>query len=116
MSVVIVHNRIKDGYRRAGLSLSKGENRFETLSAAQLAALKGDPRLSVVEADKDGSKGLHQERADNETHKVVDGVSPANLTVEQLKTKLAELNIEFKASANKAELVALLEQALKGVE
>ncbi|UXN35500.1 HI1506-related protein [Avibacterium paragallinarum] len=115
--IIIVKNRIKEGYRRAGLALAKGDNRFspESLTPAQLAALQADLRLSVVLETHEGGhpKGLSGNGEDNKTQSEMDNqLVPANLTVEQLKTKLSELAIEFKASSKKEELVALLEAAL----
>lgn len=116
--IIIVKNRIKEGYRRAGLALAKGDNRFspESLTPAQLAALHADPRLSVVletVENNGGSEGVSGNSADNQTESEMDNqLVSANLTVEQLKTKLSELAIEFKASSKKEELVALLEAAL----
>ncbi len=39
------------GYRRAGLELAQGKNEFDAdaLTDAQLAALKADPRLTVMD-------------------------------------------------------------------
>lgn len=116
--IIIVKNRIKEGYRRAGLALAKGDNRFspESLTPAQLAALHVDPRLSVVletVENNGGSEGVSGNSADNQTESEMDNqLVSANLTVEQLKTKLSELAIEFKASSKKEELVALLEAAI----
>ncbi|TID15841.1 hypothetical protein JO83_10510 [Avibacterium paragallinarum] len=117
-NLIIVKNRIKEGYRRAGIALAKGDNRFsqEHLTQSQLDALNADPRLSVVletVENNGGDKGVSGNGTDNKTESEVDNqLVPANLTVEQLKTKLSELAIEFKASSKKEELVALLEAAL----
>lgn len=117
-NLILVKNRIKEGYRRAGIVLAKGDNRFaqESLTPAQLAALKADLRLSVVlEAveNNGGDKGVSGNGTDNQTESEVDNqLVPADLTVEQLKAKLTELGIAFKSSSKKDELVALLENAL----
>ncbi len=52
-TAVIVTCLAHSGYRRAGVGLAKGENRFEadTFTEAQLAQLSADPRLKVVAAD-----------------------------------------------------------------
>lgn len=48
---LLVINHGHDGYRRAGITLAKGENTLDSaaVSAAQLQALIADPRLAVLE-------------------------------------------------------------------
>ncbi|MCE7638384.1 HI1506-related protein [Vibrio fluvialis] len=48
--IIIVKNAAHAGYRRAGLALQEGENRFDKakVTDAQLAQLKADPRLAVT--------------------------------------------------------------------
>ena len=116
-NLIIVKNRIKEGYRRAGLVLAKGDNRFEqhTLTQSQLAALNADPRLSVVLETREGGrqKGLSGNGENNKNQSDMGNqLVSADLTVDQLKAKLSELGIEFKASSKKDELVALLENSL----
>lgn len=117
--IIIVKNRLKDGYRRAGIALSKGDNTFseEELTPSQLHALQNDPRLSVVLGAVEnygGGEGLSGNGTGNKTESEMDDkLVPANLTIEQLKAKLTDLHVEFTANAKKAELVALLESALK---
>ncbi|WP_233115149.1 HI1506-related protein [Aggregatibacter actinomycetemcomitans] len=132
---ITVQNRIKSGYCRAGRILPLGESTLSELSAAQVAALQNDPRLVVgqaepmQEADTDGNpkpvvetqhgaaQQVAQQANEADTPKTVDdGALPAdlnNLTVEQLKTKLSERGVQFAANAVKADLVALLADALK---
>lgn len=116
--IIIVKNRLKDGYRRAGIALSKGDNTFSEneLTPSQLHALQNDPRLSVVLdsiGDNGGSQGLSGNGANSKTESELDNqLVPTNLTVDQLKAKLSELGIEFKTSSKKDELVALLENNL----
>lgn len=124
MYLVVVQNRIRHGYRRAGLALVEGENRLENVSESALLQLKADPRLAVIsmeempaQSDQNSSKGLSQHSPDDGGKSNLDGgVVPANLTVEQLKAKLTELGVEFKSDALKAELVALLTAVLKPKE
>lgn len=47
---VVVHNKIKDGYRRAGFELQKGANLLMDVTAEQVAQLKADPRLTFGSA------------------------------------------------------------------
>lgn len=116
---VLVQNRIKDGYRRAGLSLHKGDNVFENLNATQIAALKGDARLVVKEITAtDGEKsgeGLSEGDADRDEEKSVrEDPLPTDLntlTVEQLKNALLERGKTFDGNAKKADLIALLSEA-----
>ncbi|ACX83532.1 hypothetical protein D11S_2181 [Aggregatibacter actinomycetemcomitans D11S-1] len=131
---ITVQNRIKSGYCRAGHILPLGESTLSELSAAQVAALQNDPRLVVgqaepmQEADTDGNPtpageaqdGAAQQVAQDangaDTAKSADDALPAdlnNLTVEQLKAKLSERGVQFAANAVKADLVALLADALK---
>ncbi|WP_308569912.1 HI1506-related protein [uncultured Haemophilus sp.] len=118
-SCVVVQNRLKDGYRRAGLSLHKGDNVFENLSATQIAALKGDARLVVKEITAtDGEKsgeGLSKGNANRDEEKSIrEEPLPADLntlTVEQLKNALRERGKTFDGNAKKADLIALLNGA-----
>lgn len=117
----VVQNKIKDGYRRAGISLAKGENVLPSITETQLKQLQADPRLVVTQTEQaslqEGNKGLSQHSPDDGGKSNLDGgVVPANLTVEQLKAKLTELGVEFKSDALKAELVALLTAVLKPKE
>lgn len=117
----VVQNKIKDGYRRAGISLAKGENVLPSITETQLKQLQADPRLVVTQTEQaslqEGNKGLSQHSPNDDKKSNLDGgVVPANLTVEQLKAKLTELGVEFKSDALKAELVALLTTALKSKE
>ncbi|EGV05661.1 SAP domain protein [Haemophilus pittmaniae HK 85] len=118
-SCVVVQNRLKDGYRRAGLSLHKGDNVFENLSATQIAALKGDARLVVKEitandAEKSG-EGLSEDNANRDEEKSIrEDPLPTDLntlTVEQLKNALRERGRTFDGNAKKADLIALLNGA-----
>ena len=113
---VLVQNRIKDGYRRAGLSLHKGDNVFENLSEMQIATLKGDARLVVKEitatdGEKSG-KGLSEGDEDRDEEKSVrEDPLPTDLntlTVEQLKEALRERGKTFDGNAKKADLIVLL--------
>lgn len=113
---VVVQNRIKEGYRRAGFSFHLGENSLATVSESQLAQLKADSRLVVqVTEQKDGQKGdeglSDKPTSGDKSESVRDGALPADLTAltaEQLKAMLTERGIEFKKSATKAELITLL--------
>ena len=113
---ILVKNRVKDGYRRAGLALAKGDNQLDNITDAQLAQLQADARLSVVVSDATPNGGNNQKLPENNQggdtpQTVVNSVLPANLTVDQIKDKLTALNIQFNNKAVKAELVALLEAA-----
>ena len=118
---VVVHNKVQDGYRRAGVALQKGPNLLMDITQAQIDQFKSDPRLVFDSQDPmptepldDGlPKRLPENGESDETqHSLDGGLLPADLTVEQLKAKLAELGVEFAGSAKKADLVALLEAAL----
>lgn len=118
MFVVLVANKVADGYRRAGFSLQKGENTL-TVTAEQLVQIKSDPRLAVLNVEpqtqtgENTPKGLSENGEGAEAQRGLDGGTlPADLTVEKLKAKLTELGVEFAGSAKKADLVALLEAAL----
>nr|DAY08772.1 MAG TPA: hypothetical protein [Caudoviricetes sp.] len=115
---VVVQNRIKEGYRRAGFSFHLGDNSLATVSASQLAQLKADPRLVVQITEtgsQDGGEGLSKEPAGGDEQKQLrTDPPPADLnsfTVEQLKAQLTEKGIAFKQSATKAELIALFAPA-----
>lgn len=117
---VVVHSKVQDGYRRAGFALQKGPNLLMDVTAAQIEQFKADSRLVFGSQDPmptepldDLSKGLSQDNSDDKAQHRVDGVLvPADLTVEQLKTKLNELNVAFAKDAKKPDLVALLETAM----
>lgn len=121
---VVVQNRVSQGYRRAGFALQKGENQLHNVTAEQLAQIEADTRLAithsapmVTEGNQMLSKGLLQDDSGTKTqHNMGNEVLPADLTVEQLKSKLTALNVPFKASSNKPDLVALLEQTLNDGE
>ena len=123
---VAVHNRIKDGYCRAGRVLPLGESTLEALTAEQVAALQGDHRLVVgtpepMEPNQEGDGKQVPQNGENgtPTKTVDDGALPADLnslTVEQLKATLTERNVQFANNAVKADLVALLADAIKPVQ
>lgn len=115
---VVVQNRIKEGYRRAGFSFHLGDNSLATVSASQLAQLKADPRLVVQITEtgsQEGGEGLSKEPADSDEQKQLRTDPPSTdlntFTVEQLKAQLTERGITFKQSATKAELIALFAPA-----
>ncbi|AAC23165.1 predicted coding region HI1506 [Haemophilus influenzae Rd KW20] len=61
---VVVQNRIKEGYRRAGFSFHLGDNSLAAVSESQLAQLKADPRLVVQITEtgsQEGGEGLSKE-------------------------------------------------------
>ncbi|AKO44808.1 HI1506-related protein [[Haemophilus] ducreyi] len=95
---VVVSNKIKHGYRRAGLCLAAGESKIEGITENQLAQLQADPRLVVKKAEpasgEKDSKRLSEngKTASTQGKQLPEGVLPADLTVEQLKVKLTELN------------------------
>lgn len=115
---VVVSNKIKHGYRRAGFSLAAGENKIEGITESQLAQLQADRRLVVKKAEptsgEKDNKGLseHSKTSSTQSKQLSESLLPADLTVDQLKAKLTELNVEFAKSAKKDELIALLENAL----
>lgn len=116
---VVVQNRIKEGYRRAGFCFHLGDNSLATVSANQLTQLKADPRLVVQSTEQTGSQeggeGLSKEPTGGDEQKQLrTDPPPADLnsfTVEQLKAQLTEQGIAFKQSATKAELIALFAPA-----
>ena len=121
-----IHNRIKDGYCRAGRILPLGESTLEALTAKQVAALQGDHRLVVgtpetmAPAQAGDNKQVPQDGADGKSSTTMDDSAlPADLnslTVEQLKAALTERNVQFAGNAVKADLVALLADAIKTVQ
>ena len=120
---VVVHNKIQDGYRRAGFALQKGPNLLTGVTETEIAALRADPRLVFGSQDPMPTESIEeterrlQGNADGGAKSnVVDSPLPADLTVEQLKAKLAELDIPFEKKAKKDELVALLETATQSTE
>ena len=123
---VTVQNRIKDGYCRAGRVLPIGESTLEALTAKQVAALQGDHRLVVgppepMAPNQAGdNKQIPQDGADGKSSTTLDdGALPADLntlTVEQLKVALTERNVQFAGNTVKADLVALLADAIKPVQ
>lgn len=120
-----IHNRIKDGYCRAGRVLPLGESTLEALTAEQVAALQGDHRLVVgtpepmASAQAGDNKQVSQDGADGKSSTTMDdGALPADLntlTVEQLKAALTERNVQFAGNTVKADLVVLLADAIKTV-
>lgn len=120
---VLVKNRIAEGYRRAGMALHKGDNYLEDITQAQLTALQGDARLSVVvQAGDDaalGSKGLSkngesdnaQQDLDDTSSLSADLADPKDLTVAQLKAELYTLGVDYAKDAKKEALVALVIEA-----
>lgn len=120
---VVVHNKIQDGYRRAGFALQKGPNLLTGVTETQIAALRADPRLVFgsqdpmpTESIEETEKRLQGNADGGEKSRLENSPLPADLTVEQLKTKLTELGIEFDKSAKKPALVALLETATQTTE
>ncbi|AAP95129.1 hypothetical protein A6046_03355 [[Haemophilus] ducreyi] len=117
--VVVFNKTNKDGYRRAGFSLLKGANLLMDVDDTQIEQLKADPRLVFGSQDPMPTETIEEaeQRLLSENPKgdalpqgMEGGVSLADLTVAQLDA----LSIEYKASATKAELIALLEQAQGG--
>lgn len=120
---VVVHNKVKDGYRRAGLALQKGPNLLTGVTETQIAALRADPRLVFGSQDpmpteniEETEKRLQGNTDGGAESRLEDSPLPADLTVEQLKAKLAELDIPFEKKAKKDELVTLLETATQSIE
>lgn len=124
MYLVVVQNRIRNGYRRAGFALAEGENHLENVPENALVQLKADPRLVVssveamsAQSNPKSPKGLPEDNSGRKGGQKVDlGALPADLntlTVEQLKNKLTELNVEFAKNANKATLIELLKNSQK---
>lgn len=120
---VVVHNKVKDGYRRAGFALQKGPNLLMDVTETQIAALRADPRLVFGSQDpmpteniEETEKRLQGNTDGGEKSRLENSPLPADLTVEQLKTKLAELGVNFDKNAKKADLVALLETATQSTE
>lgn len=124
MYLVVVQNRIRNGYRRAGFALAEGANNLENVSESALLQLKADPRLVVssveamsAQSNPKSPKGLPEDNSGGKGGQKVDlGALPTDLntlTVEQLKSKLTELNVEFAKNANKATLIELLENSQK---
>lgn len=119
MFKITVQNRVKDGYRRAGLSLPLGDSVLGALTPAQVVALQNDHRLVVgaPEPESGNGKQVSKNGDGTDTKKTVDGgVLSADLnklTVEQLKTSLTSLGVQFDSKAVKADLVVLLADATK---
>ncbi|MCE9679612.1 HI1506-related protein [Shewanella sp. AS1] len=128
---VIVTCLVHAGYRRAGVALAKGENRFEgnTFTEAQLAQLCSDPRLKVVAADDAApqadpsalSQGaLASAAVDGGVDKSLEGTiagvqehdgtvkSLDDMTVAELKQLAEDMEIEGFKGMKKAELVAAI--------
>lgn len=130
-AAVIVTCLAHSGYRRAGVGLAKGENRFEadTFTEAQLAQLSADPRLKVVAADAGETQAdtstLSQGALASAT--VAGGVSNPlegtiagvqehdgtvksldDMTVAELKQLAEDMEIEGFKGMKKAELVAAI--------
>lgn len=59
--IIIVKNAAHTGYRRAGLALQAGDNRFDkaSITDAQLAQLEADPRLAVIVEQSQASESGH---------------------------------------------------------
>lgn len=118
---IMVQNRIKDGYCRAGRVLPLGESTVEAITAEQVAALQGDHRLVVgtpepMEPNQGGdAKQVSKNSADTDSSKALDDSAlPTDLntlTVEQLKNALRERGKTFDGNAKKADLIALLSEA-----
>lgn len=104
---VVVHNKIKDGYRRAGFELQKGANLLMDVTAEQVAQLKADPRLTFGSQDP-----MPTESIEEAEKRLAKDSKKENMTVAQLQEKLTELGVEFDKSAKKADLVTALETAL----
>ncbi|SUT89814.1 Mu-like prophage FluMu protein gp35 [[Actinobacillus] rossii] len=120
---VVVHNKVKGGYRRAGFALQKGPNLLMGVTETQIAALRADPRLVFgsqdpmpTESIEKTEKRLQGNTDGSEKSRLENSPLPADLTVEQLKAKLAELGVNFDKKAKKADLVALLETATQATE
>lgn len=120
---VVVHNKVKDGYRRAGFALQKGPNLLMDVTETQIAALRADSRLVFgsqdpmpTESIEETEKRLQGNTDGGEKSRLENSPLPADLTVEQLKAKLAELGVNFDKNAKKADLVALLETATQSIE
>lgn len=120
--VVVFNKTNKDGYRRAGLALLKGENTLQNVTSAQIEKLKTDPRLVIqsqteMASENNQAERLSEEHTDRSSSQgMEDSVLPTHLTVDQLKAALTEKGIVFNKSAKKDELIALLTQANQGDE
>ncbi|MBE4620994.1 HI1506-related protein [Vibrio navarrensis] len=99
--IIIVKNAAHTGYRRAGLALEQGENRFDKskVTDAQLAQLKADPRLAVVVEQAQASSSGH-------TSGAVDGSADA-LSIAEAIMQLDPKNEEHFTKSGKPELKAL---------
>lgn len=109
---VVVHNKIKDGYRRAGFELQKGANLLMDVTAEQVAQLKADPRLTFGSQDPMPTDPMPTESIEEAEKRLAKDSKTENMTVAQLQEKLSELGVEFDKSAKKADLVTALETAL----
>lgn len=101
--IIIVKNAAHAGYRRAGLALQEGENRFEkaNITDAQLAQLKADPRLAVIVEQSQASASGHASGA-------VDGGSNGNaLSIAEAIMQLDPNNEAHFTKSGKPELKAL---------
>lgn len=101
--IIIVKNAAHTGYRRAGLALQEGENRFDkaTITDAQLAQLKADPRLAVIVEQSQASESGHAPGA-------VDGSGNSNaLSIAEAIMQLDPSNEAHFTKSGKPELKAL---------
>ncbi|WP_072669498.1 HI1506-related protein [Vibrio injensis] len=101
--IIIVKNAAHAGYRRAGLALQEGENRFDkaNITDAQLAQLKADPRLAVIVEQSQASASGHASGA-------VDGGSNGNaLSIAEAIMQLDPSNEAHFTKSGKPELKAL---------
>lgn len=101
--IIIVKNAAHAGYRRAGLALQEGENRFEkaNITDAQLAQLKADPRLAVIVEQSQASASSHASGT-------VDGGSNGNaLSIAEAIMQLDPNNEAHFTKSGKPELKAL---------
>jgi len=101
--IIIVKNAAHTGYRRAGLALQEGENRFDkaNITDAQLAQLKADPRLAVIVEQAQASASGHASGA-------VDGGGNGNaLSIAEAIMQLDPNNEAHFTKSGKPEVKAL---------
>ncbi|MCG6213432.1 HI1506-related protein [Vibrio furnissii] len=119
--IIIVKNAAHTGYRRAGLALEQGENRFDKakVTDAQLAQLKADPRLAItIETGETTPTG--------ETSGALDGsnqpTSLVNVAMQPLVDAIKQLDPENEGHFTKAgkpelkPLSAILGREVKAAE
>ncbi|WP_417345705.1 HI1506-related protein [Ferrimonas sp.] len=118
---ILVTCLANSGYRRAGLAFQKGENHLEAaqLSQAQLAAIEGDHRLSIAQADPEGpvvenrlgdgldsAEGLNLALVEDELLRpfvaVIDQLARSGELTEGKKPKVDELAFETEDDQGKA--------------